>query len=76
MHTKEVNECFYILLASICYSITSEEIKLIDIYENKKENEIQIEINDYCQKLKEINKILQNLNDDLYIYLNEMYICI
>ena len=74
LHTKEVNECFYILLASICYSITSEEIKLIDIYENKKENEIQIEINDYCQKLKEINKILQNLNDDLYIYLNEMYI--
>ena len=74
LHTKEVNECFYILLASICYSITSEKIKLIDISENLKENEIQIEVNDYCQKLKEINKILQNLNDDLYIYLNEMYI--
>ena len=27
-HTKEVNECFYILLASICYCITSEKIQL------------------------------------------------
>jgi hypothetical protein len=27
-HTKEVNECYYIFLASICYSITSDEIKL------------------------------------------------
>ena len=58
--TKEVNQCFYILLAIICYCVTSDEI--------------QMEINYYCDKLKEINKILQILNDELYIYLNEMYI--
>ena len=73
-HTKEVNECFYILLASLCYCITSDEIKLIDISDNKSNKEIQIEINEYCDYLKEINKIMQNLNDELYIYLNEMYI--
>ena len=73
-HTKEVNECFYKLLASFCYSITSDEIKLIDISEPKSKNEIQIEINEYCGYLKEINKIMQNLNDELYIFLNEMYI--
>ena len=69
-----MNECFYKLLASFCYSITSDEIKLIDISEPKSKNEIQIEINEYCGYLKEINKIMQNLNDELYIFLNEMYI--
>ena len=73
-HTKEVNECFYKLLASLCYSITSDEIELIDICGNNTNNEIQIDINEYCDYLKEINKIMQNLNDELYIYLNEMYI--
>ena len=73
-HTKEVNECFYKILASLCYCITSDEIKLIDISDNKSNKEIQIEINEYCDYLKEINKIMQNLNDELYIYLNEMYI--
>ena len=58
--TKEVNQCYYILLAIICYCIVSDEIHM--------------EINYYCHKLKEINKILQTLNDDLYMYLNEMYI--
>ena len=29
-HTKEVKECYYKLLASICYSITLDEIKLIE----------------------------------------------
>ena len=70
-HTKEVNECYYILLASICYSITLDEIQLIQLANNK---ENQIEVSYYCYILKEINKILQNLNDELYIYLNEMYI--
>ena len=59
--TKEVNECYYILLAIICYCITSNEIKKEKIFT-------------YCNKLKEINRILQILNDDLFIYLNEMYI--
>ena len=68
-HTKEVNECFYIFLAVICYSITSDEIKL----KNQEEKD-KIEIHRYYSKLKEINKILQILNNELYIYLNEMYI--
>ena len=29
-HTKEVNECYYIILASLCLSITSEKIKLTE----------------------------------------------
>ena len=68
-HTKEVNECYYILLASICYSITADKVNLID---NEKDNIIKIHY--YYIKLKEINKILQNLNNVLFIYLNEMYI--
>ena len=68
-HTKEVNECYYIFLAVICYSITSDEIKL-----NNQEGKDKIEIHRYYSKLREINKILQILNNELYIYLNEMYI--
>ena len=71
-HTKIVNECFYVLLASICYIITSEEIQLIEIIDSKNQNEIEIDY--YCNILIEINKILQFLNDDLRIFLNEMYI--
>ena len=70
-HTKEVNECYYLLLASICYSITSDEIELKEL-NNKGDNEI--EVTHYLSILIDINKILQNLNNDLYIYLNEMYI--
>ena len=73
--TKEVNQCYYILLAGICNCITSDEIHLIEYTDNNNySDEIQIEINYYCEKLKEINKILQALSDDLYIFLNEMYI--
>ena len=71
-HTKIVNECFYVLLASICYVITSDEIQLIEIIDSKNENEIDLEY--YSNILIEINKILQFLNDDLRIFLNEMYI--
>ena len=70
-HTREVNECYYIILASLCLSITSEEIKLTESF-NSENN--KVEINLYYNILKEINIILQNLNNDLYIYLNEMYI--
>ena len=58
--SKEVNECYYKILASICYSITSDDAKQ--------------EINKYCRRLKEINDLLQNLNEDLNLFLNEMYI--
>ena len=70
-HTKEVNECYYIILACICYSITSDEIKLTKSMRNK-DNDI-IEINHYYYILIDIYKILQNLNDNLFIFLNEMY---
>ena len=61
--TTEVNECYYLILASICYSIIPPRI-----------NFKNIKINDYFNSLKNALKILQNLNDDLYIFLNEMYI--
>ena len=72
-HTREVNECYYIILASLCLSITSEDMKLTEsyIFENNKE---EIEINLYYNVLKEMTKILQDLDDDLLLYLNEMYI--
>ena len=71
-YIKEVNECYYILLESICYCVTSDEIKLIASLNNKNNN--TIEITHYLYILKDINKILQNLKDELNIYLNEMYI--
>ena len=70
-YTREVNECYYIILASLCLSVTSEEIKLTESL-NLDNN--SVEINHYCDTLKEMNNIMQNLNNDLYIYLNEMYI--
>jgi len=74
-HTIEVNECYYIILASLCYSVTSDEIKLInDINLENNEKEINVNIDKYCSLLKEINNILESLNNDLYIYLNEMFI--
>ena len=73
-YRKEVNECYYKLLAGICYSITSDEIQLIETEHKNNSNELQIQINYYCDKLKEIYKILQNLCDDLHIFLIEMYI--
>ena len=72
--TREVNQCYYILLAGICYCITSDEIKLIDYNDDNYSSEIQIDINHYCDKLKEINKTMKVLSDDLLIFLNEMYI--
>ena len=71
-HTKEVNECYYILLASICYNITAIDIKLTNSSSDKKDN--LINIYHYLSILTDINKILQILNDDLLIFLNEMYI--
>ena len=60
--TREVNECFYVLLAGLCLSIT-ENIKLMEKT-----------VKDYYDRLKEINNILQILNHDLDIYLNELFI--
>ena len=48
-HTREVNECFYIILAAFCLSLSSEKIKLTESFnfENNK-----VEINLYCNILK------------------------
>ena len=59
--TTEVN--YYLILASIYYSIIPPRI-----------NFKNIKINDYFISLKNALIILQNLKDDLYIFLNEMYI--
>ena len=61
--TREVNECFYILLAKICLYLTSKNIKLV-----------RINIKDYHDILKIIFKIFQKINYDLKLYLNELYI--
>ena len=71
-HKKEVNECYYLLLANICYCITSDKIILTELNNNKKNNKIKI--SQYNHILKEINKIMQSLNDDLHIFLYEMFI--
>ena len=62
-HTREINECFYVFLAGLCLSATTNDI-----------NEMEISIGDYCELLKKINKIVKNLNSDLCLYLNELYI--
>ena len=72
--TKEVNQSYYILLAGICYTVTSEKIQLIEYTGLINQNEIEIEINEYSKILNEINNILQVMNDDLHIFLNEIYI--
>jgi hypothetical protein len=46
-------------------------MKLTDILDEK---EKKIEINYYCEVLKNMNNILQILSSDLKLYLNEMYI--
>ena len=69
-YTKEVNECYYILLASICFIITSDKTILTETNTDKN----KVEINLYLGKLKEVNNILKNINRDLFLYLNEIYI--
>ena len=71
-HTREVNECYYIILASICYSITSDKIILTESASNKEEDKVEIIL--YYEILKQINMILQNINEDFFLFLNEMYI--
>jgi hypothetical protein len=38
IQTKEINECYYILLASLCYCITSDEVKLVISHYYQKKN--------------------------------------
>ena len=59
-HTTEVNECFYIMLASICLSIIQINIQLSN--------------SNYFYSLKKSLKLIQYLNDNLSLYLNEVFI--
>jgi hypothetical protein len=62
-HIREVNECFYLLLSGICLGLISDKIKLgIDMIQN------------YSTQLKKINMILKDLDYDLILDLNEIYI--
>ena len=56
--TTEVNESYYKIIASICYSIIPPNIDFGRI----------IKSNDYINSLKNSMKIIKNLNDNLYIY--------
>ena len=61
-HTKEVNESFYIILASMCLSILPPKIK-IDINNSL-----------YFKNLSMAIKSIQYLDDHLLLFLNELYI--
>ena len=62
-HMKEVNECFYLFLAGLCLSVVTNNL-----------DKMEISIGDYCGMLKNINKIVKNIDDELKTYLNELYI--
>ena len=62
-HTTEVNECFYIILAAICLSVLPDNINFKETDQNF-----------YFSSLKKGLKIINNLNEELLIFLNEMYI--
>ena len=70
-YTREVNECYYILLASICLCLTGDEMELS---ENVEIDSNIIEIKKYLEQLTKINLSLQDLNTNLNLSLNEMYI--
>ena len=59
-HTEEINECFYILLASICQCVTDK--KNIDC------NEV---IYNSIENFKKAFQIIDRLSDELLLYLNE-----
>ena len=61
INVKEKNKCYCILLKSIIFFIISDEIEL------KEKNMEQ-----FCKILKEINSILQNLNNNLNLDLKEI----
>ena len=65
--TTLVNECYYIILASIIYSVFPPNID----FQNKKSS---LQLNYYIDSLKTSSKIIGDLNSNLYIFLNEMYI--
>ena len=74
-YNKEINECYNLLLASICYCITSNEIQIIKNNDNKitNYNETQIGINNYYHILRKIYKLLKIIDNEQNIHLNEIF---
>ena len=64
-HTKEVNECFYIILASICQCITNENIL---------NRLVSDEIYNYIECCEKALAIITRISDELLLFLNERYI--
>jgi len=81
-HTKEVNECYYIILGALYLAITDlEKIILFDPNNNRdfvsvKQDQIKVAIETYLSCLKKIIKISEPFNDTMYIFSNELYIII
>lgn len=61
-HMREVSQYFYLFLAGLCLSVTTNDMEKIE------------SIGSFCGILEEINKIVKNIDDELYTYLNELYI--
>ena len=62
-YTKEINECFYKVLSSLCLSVKINNI-----------DETKISIESYCGILKEIKKIIQQMDNNLGLNIDELYI--
>ena len=56
-HTREINECFYKFLAGLCISSTTNDM-----------DKMELSIGSYGGILKDIYKIIKNINDELYIF--------
>ena len=62
-YTKEINECFYRILAGICLSLSTNNI-----------DEMRISLESYCDILKEVKKIIQKMDEHFGLYIDELYI--
>ena len=81
-HTREVNECFCIIMSALYLSITDlERIKIYDPKNYKdfieiQENQVKVKIKKYLECLKYIVKISQPFDYMLYLFSNELYIIV
>ena len=62
-YTKEINECFYKVLAGICLSVSTNNI-----------DEMRISLESYCGILKEVKKIIQKMDEHFGLNIDELYI--
>ena len=62
-YTKKINECFYKVLAGICLSVSTNNI-----------DEMRISIESYCGILKEVKKIIQQMDEHFGLNIDELYI--